>query len=233
MKEYEIFKDMKVPKGLNTIVRLDGRRFHNLSKKLNLKKPYDKEFTKNMVKTSEVLFKEFSPLFIYTFSDEISILLKSIPFNGRIEKIDSVFGSLASSSLTLSLNKSFKKEIILSFDSRVVLLNDDNVVSYFKWRQDEAFRNYTNSYGYWTLREEYSREEASAKLKGMKNSEIHEYLFKEKGINLDKNPIWQKRGICLYKNKNNEIIIDKNIKKFSNPFFCENILNNGKNKKKY
>lgn len=53
-----------------------------------------------MVKVSKDLFNEFAPVFIYTFSDEISILLDNIPFNGRIEKINSVVASFAASSFT-------------------------------------------------------------------------------------------------------------------------------------
>ncbi|WP_263641269.1 tRNA(His) guanylyltransferase Thg1 family protein [Methanobrevibacter arboriphilus] len=108
-----------------------------------------------MINTSQDIFKEFSPLFIYTFSDEINILLSEIPFSGRIEKLNSVFPSLASSSLALNLNKYFKPthSIIISFDSRIIpIANKDDIVKYFKWRQDESWRNCINSYGYWVLR---------------------------------------------------------------------------------
>ena len=75
MKEYEVYSSLKVPKNLKIIVRLDGRSFHKLSKDLNLDKPYDENFYKVMANVCEDLFKEFSPSFVYTFSDEISLLL--------------------------------------------------------------------------------------------------------------------------------------------------------------
>ena len=90
MKEYEVYGDLKVPVNSKIILRLDGRSFHSLAKNLNLEKPYDEDFARLMVKVSKDLFNEFAPVFIYTFSDEISILLDNIPFNGRIEKINSV-----------------------------------------------------------------------------------------------------------------------------------------------
>ena len=97
MKEYEVYGDLKVPVNSRIILRLDGRSFHSLAKNLNLEKPYDEDFAGLMVKVSKDLFNEFAPVFIYTFSDEISILLDNIPFNGRIEKINSVVASFAAS----------------------------------------------------------------------------------------------------------------------------------------
>ena len=98
MKEYEIFSELRVPKNSNIIVRIDGRSFHTLTRDLKLEKPYDVDFYKAISEVCKDLFNEFSPLFIYTFSDEINILLNDIPFNGRVEKINSVIASFASSS---------------------------------------------------------------------------------------------------------------------------------------
>ena len=238
MKEYEIYNNLKVPKGSKLILRLDGRNFHSLSKDLDFKKPYDENFIKSMVNTSQDIFKEFSPLFIYTFSDEINILLSEIPFSGRIEKLNSIFPSLASSSLTINLNKYFKPthSSVISFDSRIIPIADkDDIVKYFKWRQDESWRNCVNSYGYWVLRKDYSPKVATQKLKNLKSSDIHQLLF-EKGINLNNVPIHQKRGIAIYKQKEkilglnpiknreetsyrNNLIIDKNITIFNKEFF--------------
>lgn len=220
MRDYETFSNFKVPKSSKIILRLDGRGFHNLSRNLNFKKPYDISFSKSMIEVSKNIFKEFSPSFIYTFSDEINILLSEIPFSGRIEKLNSVFPSLASSSLTLELQKNFKIKnqniedtetkllknysnlaFPLSFDSRIIPVATGDICKYFKWRQDEAWRNYVNSYGYWALREDLSKEEATEKMRGYKSSDIHQFLYSKKGINLSKKPNWQKRGIGVYKKK--------------------------------
>ena len=91
MKELEIYSNLKISKSNPIIIRLDGRNFHSLSNDLNFIKPYDPRFAKAMSGVCTDIFKEFSPRFIYSFSDEISILLNELPFNGRVEKIDSVF----------------------------------------------------------------------------------------------------------------------------------------------
>ena len=255
MKDYETYSNLKVPKSSRVILRLDGRKFHNLSRKLNFKKPYDIYFSKSMIEVAKDIFKEFSPLFIYTFSDEINILLSEIPFSGRIEKLNSVFPSLASSSLTLHLQKNFKIKnhntddslsnlldndcnlnFLISFDSRIIPVAIKDICNYFKWRQDEAWRNYVNSYGYWVLREDLSKKEATEKMKGFKSADIHQFLYSKKGINLSKKPNWQKRGVGIYKKKKsvnginpitnkeedsyrNFLFVDKELNIFDEDFF--------------
>ena len=138
MKDYEIYSTMKVPKNSNIIIRLDGRKFHSLSKALNLVKPYDENFYKIIENVCLDIFNQFAPKFIYAFSDEISILLDEIPFSGRVEKINSVFASLASSSFTYNLLNDYSNEFDLdnlsdnernivfpiSFDSRIIPIDD-------------------------------------------------------------------------------------------------------------
>ena len=195
MKDYEIYSTMKVPKNSNIIIRLDGRKFHSLSKALNLVKPYDENFYKIIENVCLDIFNQFAPKFIYAFSDEISILLDEIPFSGRVEKINSVFASLASSSFTYNLLNDYSNE----FDLDNLSDNDDASISdYFKWRQDECWRNCINGYGIWALKKEYDKEEANEKIKGLKSNEIHDMLF-EKGINLNDVDTWKKRGIGVYK----------------------------------
>lgn len=238
MKEYEVYSDLKVPKNSKIILRLDGRGFHSLSKLLNLEKPYDSNFSDLMVDVSLDIFKEFSPIFSYTFSDEISLILDEIPFNGRIEKLDSVIASFASSSFSFNLNNYFKNANLnkpISFDSRVIPIKDCDIPKYFKWRQDESWRNCVNSYGIWVLKNQFSDKLANEKIKGLKYQEIHDLLF-DNGINLNDVDNWKKRGICLYKKdkevfgfnkkKNKEqssfrkyIYKDYNIPKFSSKFF--------------
>ena len=230
MKDYEIYSTMKVPKNSNIIIRLDGRKFHSLSKALNLVKPYDENFYKIIENVCLDIFNQFAPKFIYAFSDEISILLDEIPFSGRVEKINSVFASLASSSFTYNL-------IVfpISFDSRIIPIDDASISDYFKWRQDECWRNCVNGYGIWALKKEYDKEEANEKIKGLKSNEIHDMLF-ERGINLNDVETWKKRGIGVYKKsweiegfnpkKNektvstrSEVFVDYELDIFSKEFF--------------
>ena len=233
MKEYEIYSDLRVPVNSKIIIRLDGRSFHSFAQKMGLTKPYDDNFYKVMVEVCKDLFEEFSSIFIYTFSDEISILLDKIPFNGRIEKINSVFASFTSSSFALNYDEDFPKPV--AFDSRIIPVNDCDVYDYFKWRQDEAWRNCVNGYGIHFLKSKYSATQANEKINGLNLSDIHELLF-QNGINLNDVETWKKRGIGLYR-KNKEIIgfnkkeskeqisyrsfiyIDYNLPIFSKDFF--------------
>lgn len=221
MKEYETYSTIKVPICSKTILRLDGRNFHSLSSVLNLSKPFDEKFLKIFTNVSCDIFKEFSPLFIYTFSDEINILLSKLPFSGRVEKLDSVFSSFASSSFTLNLGKEYdiKSFKPIAFDSRIISITYNEIFKYFKWRQDEAWRNCVHGYGIWALKKKFSNEIASDKIKGLKLEDIHDLLF-DMGINLNNVPTWQKRGIAFYKN-NSKLFKDLEIPKFYNDYFKE------------
>ena len=201
MKEYEIFSELRVPKNSNIIVRLDGRSFHTLARDLNLEKPYDEDFYRAMVEVCKDLFIEFSPSFIYTFSDEISILLNDIPFNGRVEKINSVVAGFTSSSFLMHFDNEFRKPP--AFDSRIIPIAGEDISDYFKWRQDEAWRNCVNGYASHFLKTKYPNNVVNDKLNGLKSSDIHELLF-QNGINLNDVETWKKRGIGIYK-KNKKV----------------------------
>ncbi len=202
MKEFEVYSSLKVPKNSKIIIRLDGRSFHKLARDLKLAKPYDNDFYEVMSKVCRDLFEEFSAEFAYSFSDEISLLLNIVPFEGRIEKINSVMASFAASSFVMHYNMKFKKPP--SFDSRIIPITDEDILGYFKWRQDESWRNCVNSYGISYLKSKYSNSEANDKIKGMNLSDIHEFLF-ENGINLNDVETYKKRGIAVYR-KNKKVV---------------------------
>lgn len=195
MKEREIFSHIKVFPPF--AVRIDGRGFRRALALLNLKKPYDERFAHAMVDSVELFFKEsgLNPLFAFTFSDEINLFFYEIPYNSRIEKIDSIIPSFISSALTINLNL----KTPVSFDSRVVPLGKEDIYKYLLWRQAETWRNHVSSYGYYTLLNSgLSENEAALSLKNMKASEIHELVFQH-GINLGETPAWQRCGILIYK----------------------------------
>lgn len=233
MKDYEVYSSLKVPKNSKIIVRLDGRSFHKLAKDLNLTKPYDDNFYRVFSMVCEDLFNEFSASFVYAFSDEISLLLDKIPFDGRVEKIDSVIASFTASSFVMHYGGDFNKPP--AFDSRIIPVNDDDIFKYFKWRQDESWRNCVNSHGITYLKSKYSNDEANNRIKGMKLNQIHELLF-QNGINLNDVENYKKRGIGIYRqhkkivgfnkkeNKNQTsyrsyVYTDWQLPKFSEKFF--------------
>jgi tRNA(His) 5'-end guanylyltransferase len=202
MKDYEVYSSLRVPKNSKIVMRLDGRAFHQLARDLELVKPYDENFYRVISKVCEDLFREFSPLFVYTFSDEISMVFDKVPFDGRIEKLNSVIASFTASSFVIHYNVNFKKPP--AFDSRIVPVCDDDIVKYFRWRQDESWMNCVNSHGISYLKTKYSNNEANDKINGMKLNEIHELLF-QNGINLNDIETYKKRGIAVYR-KNKKVV---------------------------
>jgi tRNA(His) guanylyltransferase len=193
MKEREIYSDLRVFPPF--AVRIDGRGFrHALS---DFKKPYDEIFAKAMADCVECFFRDsgLNPLFAFTFSDEINLFFYEMPYNYRIEKIDSIIPGFFSSALTIRLD--LKKSV--SFDSRIIPLGKEDIYRYLVWRQAETWRNHVSSYGYYTLRKTgLSENEAAGKLKNMKASAIHELVFKH-GINLAETPAWQRCGVLVFR----------------------------------
>lgn len=199
---HEIFVQTCIPPEVPFFVRLDGWKFRKLAENVKAEKPFDKQFARCIVSSGKILYKTgFVPALIYVASDELNVLfLNTPPFHGRIEKINSILAGLVSSAFTLNLKKKFRKDFPISFDSRVtVLTNEEKIIEYLVWRQDNTWRNHNNTYAYWILSKEgYKPKEISKKLKGLKTMEIHEMVFKQ-GVNLAKTPSWQRRGILLYR----------------------------------
>lgn len=195
MKEREIFSQLRVFPPF--AVRIDGRGFKRALELLELKKPYDERFAHAMADSVESFFREsgLNPLFAFTFSDEITLFFNEIPYNNRIEKIDSIIPGFISSALTIQLN--LKNPV--SFDSRVILLGKEDIYRYLLWRQAETWRNHVSSYGYYTLlKTGLTENEAASRLRNMKASAIHELVFSH-GINLAETPGWQRCGILIYR----------------------------------
>ncbi|OYT63394.1 tRNA 5'-guanylyltransferase [Methanosarcinales archaeon ex4572_44] len=195
MKDREIFSGLRVAPPI--FVRVDGRGFGKAISNLGFKKPYDEDFAAAMVDSTIVFFKQsgFDPIFAYLFSDEVSFYFTHLPFNGRVEKIDSIIPSFFASTLTIRLELSAP----VSFDSRIIPVAPTQVADYLKCRQDEAWNNHVISYGYYTLlKHGFSPRDTVDKLNHMKHCDIHELTF-QNGVNLGETPLWQRRGLMVYR----------------------------------
>ena len=206
-RDLEVYSGLRVPPNAHLVLRVDGRAFTNLTRRLGMEKPYDRRFAEAMAETAVRLIRDsgLGVTLVYGFSDELNLLIPRdrIPFSGRVEKLTSVSASCAASYLQGALRERFGERVFaetISFDSRCVVLTEEDVVRYFKWRQDEAWRNHLNSYAYWALRRKgLSPREAAERLRGMKAHDVHELLFREFGINLGRTPVWQRRGFLAYR----------------------------------
>jgi tRNA(His) guanylyltransferase len=193
MQKREIFGNLTIIPPI--FVRVDGRSFHRLTRSLGLNKPYDEKFVNAMVGVCTYFLQEsgLNPVFAYTFSDEISLYFDHLPFNGRVEKIDSVCAAYAASALTLKLDCQYP----IAFDARIIPVSPQPAREYLVSRQQEAWRNHINAYSQAALMKEgKSSRNAAASLKGMASREMHEMMF-ERGINLAKTPAWQRRGVVV------------------------------------
>jgi tRNA(His) guanylyltransferase len=203
--EWEIYSQLKVRSPI--VVRADGRGFKKVLE--DRKKPYDVDFARCMVKAAERLFLDsgIAPNLAFTFSDEISMVFLQAPFAGRVEKVDSVIAGFLSASLSLDLGR------MVCMDCRIIALCENEIVDYLVERQDETWRNHVFSYGFYMLMKEgLTAFAAMERLRGMKESEIHELVF-QKGTNLAKTPAWEKRGILVYR-KDEKLVQDWEPKLF-------------------
>ncbi|MEN6519051.1 MAG: tRNA(His) guanylyltransferase Thg1 family protein [Methanospirillum sp.] len=195
MREREIFAALTALPPL--YVRLDGRAFHRLARALELARPFDQGFAAAMASVARRLVADSgaSPVFAYTFSDEISCFFTELPFGGRVEKLDSVLAAYAASALTIELGLAEP----VAFDARVVFVDPPSAFVYLAGRQAEAWRNHINAYAQAVLvGDGLSPREAAARLRGLASPALHELAFRH-GINLGETPAWQRRGTLVFR----------------------------------
>ncbi len=198
---HEIFSQLQVPPNVSFFTRLDGRGFQSVSEKVDAEKPFDEKFARCIVASARAVFKsDFNPALIYVASDEINIFfLHAAPFRRRIEKTNSILAGVASSAFSLGLAKLFKRDLVVSFDSRINVSSQERVIEYLIWRQRSAWRNHNNAYAYWLFRKNGCKPSDSAKkLMGLKTKDLQQFLVR-RGIDLTQTPAWQRRGILLYR----------------------------------
>jgi len=196
---WEVYSGIKARGPL--LVRADGRGFKKILE--GSKKPYDIDFARSIVGAAELFFavSGLDPGLAFVFSDEVNLLFPQAPFGGRIEKLDSVIAGFLSGALSLSLAR------VVSMDSRVIPICRDEASTYLSERQDETWRNHVFSYGFYALVSDgQSHAQAMDILRGMKESQIHEMLFK-RDINLARTPVWERRGVLVYR-RGGEIVQD-------------------------
>lgn len=197
MRKYEQSLDQSVLPDMFMAARIDGRSFTRLTKEIcKFEAPFDERFRDYMTETVKHLMEcGFRVIYGYTESDEISLLFHpdEQAYDRKVRKYDSILAGEASGAFSVMLGRA------ACFDCRMIPLpNIERVKDYFLWRQEDAHRNALNAHCYWMLRKEgVSVKDATAALEGKSVSYKNELLF-SRGINFDKLPTWQKRGIGVY-----------------------------------
>ena len=197
MRVYEQSIDQCILPDMYLVARLDGRSFSRLTKEVcDFEAPFDVRFRDMMVNTVKQLMDcGFRVVYGFTESDEISLLFhkEEVTFGRKVRKFNSILAGQASAAFSLQLGQ------VIAMDCRLVPLPSiEKVKDYFLWRQEDAHRNALNAHCYWMLRKEgLGAQEATAQLDGKSIAYKNELLF-SRGINFDKLPAWQKRGIGVF-----------------------------------
>lgn len=219
--QYEDRTRYSLPRRTYTIIRVDGKAFHTLTKGFN--RPFDNDLMSIMDKTAIALCEGIQgAVLAYTQSDEISILITDFAniqtnawFDGNIQKMASISASIA----TLAFNREFAKQIGGSqkslnkngelknalFDSRVFTIPDrTEVKNYLIWRQADAVRNSIQM----AAQSVYSQKE----LHGKNCNQLQEMLF-QKGINWNNYTSGEKRGRAILKEQYLITLSDEEIER--------------------
>ena len=184
---------------LPVCVRIDGKSFHNFTKRLE--RPFDIRFSTLMNIVTEALVKETNAIIGYTQSDEISLIYYSdnsksqIFFDGKIHKMVSVLSSLATATFNRYLPELIpeKAEGVALFDCRAWSVpNLMEAANTILWREFDATKNSISM----AARKYYSHKELQEK----NGKEMQEMLF-QKGINWNDYPTSFKRGTYYQRRK--------------------------------
>lgn len=179
MRGFEQSLDRVIMPDIYLVARLDGHGFTRLTKReWDLEKPFDSRFRDAMLHALCKLMTDcgFRIIYGYTQSDEISILfhLADQAFARKERKLLSLLASEASVAFSMYAGRS------AVFDCRLVPLPGvENVVDYFRWRQEDAHRNSLNAHCYWMLRGQgLSASEAQKRIAGLSNGEKMSCCFR-------------------------------------------------------
>lgn len=217
MKKYEKLTDYCIEPTAPFIVRLDGNSFSKFTKPLN--KPFDHSFVCAMVSTMNDMITNFSARTGYCHSDEITLIFPAAAsiedfqkdpkkylhiYNGRIQKICSVFASYCSVRFNhylklLITQDKYSEEVVKKitsdtaiFDARIVLIQSvDEIINHMIWRSCyDCHRNAVST---------YAQHYFSHKQLDNKTTDDKIEMLKTVGIIWDEIPIHLKHGVYAKK----------------------------------
>lgn len=168
MKKYEAAYQLQLTPRTPVIIRLDGRAFRTLTKKLD--KPFDAKFIHCMTVAAFHTCREIQGFKLaYVQSDEVNILLTDYNnhetqgwFLYKLSKMVSISASL------MSVYFSNFMKLNGFFDSKAFNIPEDDIANYFLWRVKDWNRNSLNMYA----QSFFSHKQ----LMNKHSSEVHEML---------------------------------------------------------
>ena len=180
---------VSIPEGKYCIIRVDGRAFHTFTKPYKCKEQaFSADITNAMQAAVEALMNEFSPIVVYSQSDEITVVIDpaKIPFSGKCHKLNSIAASVATAAFNLYLcrNHLARTAKPAIFDARSYGVTREDVLKVLIWRQRDAIKNSISA---------VARTAYSHKMLEGKKSEDKIAMLEEKGI------IWESfPHRCIY-----------------------------------
>jgi len=189
--------------------------------------PFSVKLHRVMNATAAELFRKIqNAVFVYTQSDEISIVLRDWDrhetqqwFGGTTQKMCSISASIATAAFNYHFTREFQYEPqdtydLAHFDSRAFNIPKDEVVNYFIWRQQDAIRNSIQMYG----RHFFSPKE----MHGKSGNKVQDMLSSMVNKDWDALPTWMRRGSCVYarnilqdRQPDRQLVIDDDIPVFA------------------
>ena len=219
---YEGIPKTRLMRRCPVAIRIDGKSFHTFTRKFE--KPFDEVLIDTMQETMKYLCENIQGCVLgYTQSDEITLILvdykklnSSAWFDYEVQKMCSIAASMA----TMAFNKFFMYEYEefnrwvnegnptdedrrlndiyydamskgAMFDARCFNISKEEVTNLIYWRQLDASRNSIQMVG----QANFSHKE----LQNKSCAQIQDMLMKQKGINWNDFPTYQKRGSCCIK----------------------------------
>lgn len=188
-------KRVLIPKDDYCIIRVDGRAFHTFTRPYKTKdSPFCIDIVKAMRAAIDSLIGEFSPAFVYSQSDEITVVIEphKVPFGRRCHKLNSIAASVATAAFNLYLvrNGLARTTKPATFDARAYGASQEDVGKVLIWRQRDAIKNSISA----AARTVYS----SKQLEG-RNSDEKLSMMAEKGVRWEDYPRACTHGMIAFR----------------------------------
>lgn len=210
MKTYEAVTNLTLMPRAPVIIRVDGKGFSRLTKKLGTAKPFDVSFRRIMDTVMREMCAQIQGCVLgYAQSDEISFVIRDDQsekaesyFGNRLQKLVSISAGMASAIFTREICQcdGIGADIHGVFDSRAFTMPDlTEAGNYLVWRQQDCTRNSILSATYYAVGEKKGRKTTRKMMYGLKTPELQELMFKEAGVNWNDYPGDFKRGSVVFR----------------------------------